>query len=169
MLRLDESTTLYLADVTPEVSQRSLLNLIAGAIQSFSRRPRQLGVNTPYVNATVEGTEFALRVQDQETQLTVFEGRVAAANELGQARAGPGGSVVAQAGKPPEQRVIVRPRDAVQWAMYYPPILAPRGAAEAASLAEAGDIAGALRALDRVPETQRDASFYVTRGGGPSN
>jgi len=165
VLRLDESTTLYLADVTPEVSQRSLLNLIAGAIQSFSRRPRQLGVNTPYVNATVEGTEFALRVQNQETQLTVFEGRVAAANELGQARAGPGGSVVAQAGKPPEQRVIVRPRDAVQWAMYYPPILAPRGAAEAASLAEAGDIAGALRALDRVPETQRDASFYVTRGG----
>ena len=69
----------------------------------------------------------------------------------------PGGqSAVARAGQAPQAYLVARPRDAVQWSLYYPPIFsAPPGdgpeLAEAQRLAAAGDIAGALAALDRSP------------------
>ena len=65
---------------------------------------------------------------------------------------------------------MVRPRDAVQWGLYYPPILAISGTSLAdlrpefaASLKRAAqhDIAGAFDALAEVPSSERDAAFYL--------
>jgi tetratricopeptide (TPR) repeat protein len=173
ILRLDQSTTLNLVEVTRDPEERSFVDLVLGALQAFSRSPRTLGVNTPYLNATIEGTEYALRVQDKRSYLTVFEGRVAAANPQGKIQVGAGQTVLAEAGKAPTPDVLVQPRDSVQWALYYPPILAVAGGqqasgldpslADARALAERRDVQGALAALDRVPEQNRNAQYFAYR------
>ncbi len=170
VLRIDQDTTLYLVDVAADEQKRSLLDLPYGAFQSFSRQPHLLEVNTPYLNAAVEGTEFVIRAEAHQTTLTVFEGIVAAANEHGKVAVSSGQSVSASSGQAPRRLVLVRPRDAVQWGLYYPPILAIGGIRTsglrpelATSLERAAqhDISGALAALDGVPSPQRDATFYL--------
>ena len=76
VLRLDEGTTLRLADVPVEASQPSILDLAFGAVQSFSRSPRRVNVNTSYMTLAIRGTEFAIRADGQQSVLTVFEGEV---------------------------------------------------------------------------------------------
>ena len=127
ILRLDQNTTVNLLEIVREPEEPSLIDLVIGALQSFSRSPRTMAVNTPYLNATIEGTEFALRVESKRSLLTVFEGRIAAANEHGKIQVAGGETAVAEAGKAPAPYVLVQPRDAVQWALYYPPILAALG------------------------------------------
>ena len=176
VLRLDQNTTLQLVDITAEPEQRSFLDLVVGAIQSFSRSPRLLAVNTPYLNATVEGTEFFVEVAENESSVIVFEGVVAATNPQGELRLASGEGATATAGAAPQPRILVRPRDAVQWALYYPPIFAalggrgmtappglPPALAEAADRANQSDVDGALEVLDRVPEAERDAQYYTFR------
>lgn len=176
ILRLDQNTTIQLLDVTREPSERSFFDVVLGALQSFSRSPRTLGVNTPYLNATIEGTEFALRVEPNRSLLTVYEGRVAAGNEQGKIQVASGETAVAEAGKAPAPYVLAQPRDAVQWALYYPPVLAALGGqpeqapsdvsaplAEALALAARRNVPGALDALDRIPEQQRDAQYHLYR------
>ncbi|RLA40242.1 MAG: hypothetical protein DRR06_17750, partial [Gammaproteobacteria bacterium] len=84
VLRLDEETTVTLVDVVPDPEERSFIELVAGAFQSLSRHPRRLTVNTPYLNGSIEGTEFVIRVNEDSADITVFEGTVIAANEHGE-------------------------------------------------------------------------------------
>jgi tetratricopeptide (TPR) repeat protein len=176
VLRLDQNTTLQLVDITAAEEERSFLELVVGAIQSFSRSPRLLAVNTPYLNATVEGTEFFVEVAADQSSVIVFEGVVAATNPQGELRLASSEGAVARAGEAPQPRIVVRPRDAVQWALYYPPIFAALGGrgmtappdlppplAEAADLASQGNVNGALEVLDRVPEAERDAQYHTFR------
>ncbi len=79
-----------------------------------------------------------------------------------------GQSAVAKPGQAPQPYLVARPRDAVQWSLFYPPIFsAPPGNTSdllsAQRLAEAGDIAGALAALDRLPNEGRDAAALTYR------
>ncbi|MCJ7527146.1 MAG: FecR domain-containing protein, partial [Methyloceanibacter sp.] len=169
VLRIDQDSTVYLVDITADEQKPSLLDLTQGAFQSFSRRPRALEVNTPYLNAAVQGTEFVIRAEAGKTSLTVFEGTVAAGNQHGKISVGSGHSVWSSGGAP-HSFVLVRPRDSVQWGLYYPPILAisgsslkgvrPEFAASAAKAAQ-HDIQGAFAALEAVPTDQRDAPFYL--------
>jgi tetratricopeptide (TPR) repeat protein len=48
---------------------------------------------------------------------------VLAQNKYGQLTLTSGQSAVAERGKAPAMRVVVSPRDAVQWALYYPPVI----------------------------------------------
>ena len=73
--------------------------------------------------------------------------------------------------------VVARPRDAVAWALYYPPILTalagrgavppglPPGLQAAVDAVAANDYAGALDALDAVPDAARDARYWTYRAG----
>ncbi|MCP1337886.1 TonB-dependent receptor domain-containing protein [Futiania mangrovi] len=139
VLRLDANTTLVLSDVTPEPQERSFLQLVVGAIHSFSRSPRTLKVDTPYINATIEGTEFALRVTETDSTLTVVEGLVVASNDRGTLDVSSGSAARADATSAPRSVVVVRPRDAVTWGLYYPPALSmePTAAVDPASMIEA--------------------------------
>ncbi len=154
VLRLDENTTMRLVNIVEEEEERSLLDILRGAIQSFSRKPKKLMVNSPYLNGSIEGTEFVFRVTDEQTELTVFEGTVLASNEQGEASVSGGESVVAQQGRAPATRVIVNPRDEVNWGLYYPKILFSKDQAtdpqifEIASLLESGRIDQARQKLE---------------------
>jgi tetratricopeptide (TPR) repeat protein len=168
VLRLDEDTTLKLTDVPLDAQQPSLLDLAAGAMQSFSRAPRKVNVKTSYMTLAIRGTEFAVRAEPDRSLLTVFEGEVLASNEQGEVAVPRNQSVVATPGQPPQPFLIARPRDAVQWSLYYPPIFAaPPGTApelaDAQRLAAGGDIAGAVAALDALPDAGRSAAAQAYR------
>ena len=120
VLRLDQNTTITLGRVKEK--RTSLIELIKGAMYFFSRLPRNLEVNTTFVNAGVEGTEGLIQVEADRTLITTFEGKVLASNEAGSLILTDGQSAVAEKGRAPVLRTIVRPRDAVQWALYYPPV-----------------------------------------------
>ena len=119
---IDQNTT-WVVRRSPNPA-RTLIELVKGAILFFSRQPRSLDVETPFVNAAVEGTEFLVRVEETQAIVTVFEGRVTASNADGNLSLSPGQSAVAREGQAPELEIVARPRDAVQWTLYYEPLLA---------------------------------------------
>ncbi len=120
VLRLDQNTIITLAGLKDE--RASIIDLARGALHFFSRLPRNLEVNTAFVNAGVEGTEGLVQVEADRTLITIFDGKVLAANAAGSLALAAGQSAVAVQGQAPVLRTVVRPRDAVQWALYYPPV-----------------------------------------------
>jgi tetratricopeptide (TPR) repeat protein len=173
-LRLDQRTTLQLRGLAEEA--RSLLDLLVGAVYFFSHRPRALEIDTPFVNAAAEGTEFLVRVVADRAEVVMLDGQVLLRNPQGALRVASGQAAVIPAGAAPAPMVVVRPRDAVAWALYYPPILAalaggappgplPPGLQAAIERVAANDYAGALRALETVPEAARDARYYTYLAG----
>ncbi len=134
LLRIDQGTRVVFA--TPDKEPFTLVTVLSGAAYFISRTPRRFRVETPFVNAGVEGTEFVVRVNGGETVVTVFEGRVAAENQDGRVIIRDGQTAAARAGQAPALRLEARPRDGVRWTLYYPPVLfavpgapAPEGAA----------------------------------------
>jgi tetratricopeptide (TPR) repeat protein len=109
----------------------------------------------------VEGTEGLIRVEADRALITIFDGQVLASNTAGSLMLTGGQSAVAEAGKAPVGRVVARPRDAVHWALYYPPVmlLAP---GEAPPKEDPGDPrflayrAAQLLAVGRVDEAEGD-------------
>jgi Tfp pilus assembly protein PilF/opacity protein-like surface antigen len=120
ILRLDENTTITFKGMEKKVS---LIEILKGVVNSFSRWPRSLEIYTPFVNGTVEGTEFLVKVDDKRTLISVFEGHVTAANKAGRLALTDGQSATARAGQAPTREIVAHPRDAVQWALYYPPVI----------------------------------------------
>ncbi|OYW63210.1 MAG: hypothetical protein B7Y26_13710 [Hydrogenophilales bacterium 16-64-46] len=155
VMRLDQNTTMRLVDISGNKEKRSLLDLVKGAIQSFSRKPRLFSVNTPYLNGSIEGTEFEIRVAEDRASLLLLEGRVLASNEQGKVVINPGEVAESQAGAAPTSRVVVKPRDAVQWALYYPPVLATPAGQD--------DAVASLDALNQIPEDGRSVEQRLRR------
>ena len=120
-LRINENTTIILEGVLEE--RTSLIDLLKGAAHFFSREPRSLKVKTQYAIFGVRGTEFYIRVEETRSLLSVFEGSVLAENAGGSLVLTSGQSALAEANMAPVLRVVARPRDAVQWALYYPPVM----------------------------------------------
>ncbi len=146
-LAIDQNTELVIP--APAEGPDSFISLLRGALLYISRVRRATGVRTPFVNASIEGTEFLVRVLADRTVVTVFEGAVRAENPLGAVVVGPGQQAVAVQGQAPQLEVVIRPRDAVQWALYYEPILP----------------ADSFEALAQIPDANRDTRFYLRRAG----
>ena len=157
VLNIDQNTTVEM--LPPPREELSWLELLKGAAHFFSRTPRALEVRTPFVNAAVEGTEFFVRVEPDHTYLSVFDGQVSAANALGDLTLANGQAAVARAGQAPVSEAVIRPRDAVQWTLYYPPLFAapppglPANLAEASGLLAVGRVDEARAALEAMPDT----------------
>ncbi len=154
ILRIDQGTRVVFAK--PDKEPFTLVKVLSGAAYFISRTPRRFRVETPFVNAGVEGTEFVVRVEGGQTVVTVFEGRVAAENEAGRVVLGDGQTASARAGEAPVLRLEARPRDAVRWTLYYPPVLfggpGPAPPERAADLRSRVLRAGTLLSVGRVDE-----------------
>ena len=168
-IRLDEGTTLIFP--APEPEKSFLLKLIEGVVHVLSRVPQALTIETPLVAAYVEGTEFVLGVSKSEAELWVFEGQVRYSNPQGQLEVRSGEGALARPGQAPERRVLVKPREAVEWALYYPPLVDPRPESyppalrAALSAYRANDLPAAFAALERVPARDRDGRYLLLRAG----
>jgi tetratricopeptide (TPR) repeat protein len=174
-VRLDQNTALYV----PGAEDPLVVRLLYGAAYFFSRHPRVLTINTPFVDAGVEGTEFLVRVEADRTLIIVFQGRVRASNPQGELAIANGQSAVAEVGQAPTPYLMVRPRDAVQWTLYYPAILPamadPCGASAqalpeplrgAVELAASGQLAAAFAHFEATPEADRGSDYYLYRAAG---
>lgn len=120
LLRLDHSTAIIFTSVVQK--EKSFLDLLKGAVHFISRTPRSLEINTPFLNAAIEGTEFVVTVKDDSTEVTVYEGIVFASNDFGgiDLTANQTGSAISD--QAPVRITMAHPRDAVVWALYYPPL-----------------------------------------------
>lgn len=174
VLRIDQNTTIVFLGFQEKRS--FLIDLLHGAVHFFSRKARSLKLTTPFVNAVVEGTEFFVNVDRDQTLISLFEGRVRADNTQGSLLLTKGQSAVAKADQPPELIFIVHPRDAVQWTLYYPAIIAYR-LDDIPSIAEhlrsrlsqsvvayqQGDLNRAFTLVDGFSKEIDDARFHVYR------
>jgi len=137
LIRLDQNTTLTISQAADETvvefsQNTSLLQPIRvapssrGAGYVITRFPRKFKVLTPFINAVVEGTEFQVAIRSESDELAVFEGKMlaqelrAAASQAFSLKSGE--SLSAGATEPAAIKVVVKPVDAVQWALYYPPL-----------------------------------------------
>lgn len=122
MLRLDQKTSITFPEVQEERGT-SLLDLFEGAIHIITRTPRPFKIRTPFVNASVEGTEFFVGLKENNTEVVVYEGKVSVSNEVGSLLLHDHEAAITYKGQAPRKEIIIRPADAVQWALYYPAIL----------------------------------------------
>lgn len=136
VIRLDQLSSLVFTQAETETTP-TWLELLKGAAHFISRDPRALKIITPLANAAIEGTEFLVRVSGQQADLIVYEGRVRFASSAGEVTVGSGEQAIARPGAAPVLQAMVRPRDAVQWTLYYPPVV----------FRETGKIGEAARAL----------------------
>lgn len=173
VVRLDQNTTISLGGIREQ--RVSWFELIRGALYFFSRTPRNLEVRTAFVNAGVEGTEGLIVVESDRTLITIFEGMVLASNPSGSLTVTSRQSAIAEQGRAPNLTVVVRPRDAVRWAIYYPPTVNFRPEEFPADTGWQGavrnsieaylksDFQGAFERIKAVPDTLNEPRFFAYR------
>src|SRR6266404_3870145 len=135
LVRVDQNTSISVSQTADETlvefTQEDVLPAAAGAYSCgagyfITRFPRKFRVNTPHLNAAVEGTEFLVAMRCESTELSVFEGKVLAAGagaNLFPAQSISSGQVLTIGGsEPPAIKLLVKPADSVQWVLYYPPL-----------------------------------------------
>ncbi len=166
ILRLDEKTAVVISGA--ETGKTFLIDLVNGIAHFFSRFKRSLTVVTPFVNATVEGTEFLVKVDTDKTFLSIYEGAVSASNDAGTIMVASGQSAIAEKGKAPQIRVVAHPRDAVQWTLYYPPVF-PTMPAKLSSAAGWREKVAYLLSVGRVDEANREIKKSLKKSPGNSD
>lgn len=121
LIRLAERSNILLS--TPATDGSHWVNLLEGMAHFISRIQHRFQVNTPYVNAFIEGTEFTVAAGFDRASVTVLEGQVAAKNSYGEVTLKGGQMAVAYAHQAPQVEQAIDPLDAVKWTLYYPPLI----------------------------------------------
>jgi tetratricopeptide (TPR) repeat protein len=165
--RLNEKSEVEV--VAPEGDKPGLLRVLSGQHYFSSRKPKDFGrVETPTVTAAIKGTEFVVDVSaDGGTTITMLEGVVEATNQFGGVSVTAGEKAVVEPGKAPVKAIVLRPRDAVNWSLYYPPVLGGADAerlkgmgsdgaelSKAAQLLSVGQVSSAVPLIDGVRQRQ---------------
>ena len=171
-IRMSSNAQLRLCDTQPE---RSLLELIAGRLWARTKRsPANLQLQTPAALAVVRGTDWDVEVDAAgRTTLTVLSGRVELSNPQGSVQLGPAEQGYAEPGQAPVKRLLVRPRERVQWVMAHPgsPTRWAEGGA-AADLVQAdqdvmnGQLDAAQERLERAWQRTQDPRAAARRAVG---
>jgi tetratricopeptide (TPR) repeat protein len=181
-LKVNANSHLELKQVTPPVRKaamgvlQTILRLLSGEIWIRSY-VEPFEIETKAITATIRGTELNLAIEPAEaTRLTVVEGVVEFRNPQGSVFVAAKEQAIAKPGEAPRKVVIINPRDAVQWALYYPPLIDyrqvpyPEGP-DAQAICRAlehyhrGALPETLRSLEQVPPERRDARFFTLRAG----
>jgi tetratricopeptide (TPR) repeat protein len=167
LLRLTQHSTIRIS--APREDGSAWLDLLEGITHFISRVRGGFQVNSPYVNASVEGTEFTVEAAQDEGSVTVLEGRVRATNQQGEVVLGAGQRATAAAGRAPSAAAVVDPLDAVQWALYYPPVVAPSAGNASPAVDTSykayreGDLVQAFAALEQVDDLDQNPDQLTYR------
>jgi len=101
-----------------------VMNLKAGLMHLFSRESKQHPlIETDTMTAAIHGTEFVVKVENEQTVTTVISGSVEGRNKWGSIIAHGSEQIVAKNGMAPTKALVVNPYNAAQWTFYYPAIL----------------------------------------------
>lgn len=119
-LRLDQQTMLtFIATDDGRIDLRQS----SGGLHLMTRTRKPFRVITPFLNAHVEGTEFQVRVGAGAADVWLFEGRLVASNAIGDVTLSAGQKASASGLSAPVRDWILRPANAVQWALHFPTVL----------------------------------------------
>lgn len=163
-ITLTQNSTLSFAKTTQKQTSW-IINLLNGSGFIRSRQSHRLNVQTPFINAVHEGTEFLVTVNSKQTEITVFDGQVAGTNPMGEIHIKKGYTGVAVNQQAPYVRpILIRPEDAVQWSLYYPPIIdintyTQRVFQPSLQAYKQGNIAEALKQLEKIEISSHDISY----------
>nr|MCH9698791.1 FecR domain-containing protein [Gammaproteobacteria bacterium] len=171
-MALDERTSIRISASSNKTKTvfSNLIDLFAGEAYFRSRKARELNIETPIFNAMHEGTEFLVKVSGDQAQVIVFDGVVLASNKQGQVRVKQGQSAQASKGQAPVIGPRIELRDAVQWTLYYPPVIdySEAGQLFANSALQPilghilnNDLTQAFEQLNVLPVTEQTADYYV--------
>ncbi len=139
LLRLNELSLVELASVASQAP----LKIDSGKAYFFSRDVREFPeIETPIVSASIRGTEFVVSVQPDTVRISVLHGAVEAHNTAGSVLLRDGEEAVTVRGQAPVKQILVKPLDAVQWALYYPAVLSVSDFPEFSTGATQGQQAG---------------------------
>ena len=138
-LKLNENTVVVLRSAAPSPRMGvavpaakedvgSLYEVREGEIWLRNKNEKsRFELRTPAVTVAIRGTEFNLKVdRSGATKLVLLEGKLTLANAQGQIDLDPGEEGFAEVGRAPYKRVVLQPKDAVQWSLYYPGIFSYR-------------------------------------------
>lgn len=167
LLRLAEHSNLHFSAPAEEGS--FILNLLNGVSHIISRFRRPYQIKTTYINANIEGTEFTIESHPDRARVTVLEGQLVARNEYGEVRVTDGQQAESLPNEAPRSGVVVNPRDAVQWALYYPPVIEPPQAPASEAVRRSlegnrkGDLNNAFSALAEEPGITDNVDLLIYR------
>lgn len=172
LVRLKEESILQFKE-DPSASKGWLVKFHAGTGYFFNRGKKELPtIETQSVSAAVRGTEFVIEASSKRTVISVLDGEVECSNAHGSVRVQSGEQAVTDRGKAPVKSILIKPLDAVQWALYYPAVLdfADYGAALGAKSKDAfsrslsayrqGDIAKALGEIESANDSDSKIRLY---------
>ena len=155
-----QASNLLTRVVSQAARDQSSLSLIKGEAWLRSKlRPVNASISTAAVTAAIRGTEFDIKVADDgETTATVLEGSVDMRNDQGFVLVNTGEQGRARVGQAPTKTVILNPRDAVQWTLFYTAAVSPRDYPFVfASSAQARAEIAAAKDPVRIAQLQHDA------------
>lgn len=139
LIRLDQNSAVSITSTGSETlveffndDGRGSADPDCGAAYLLSRFPKSLKVRTPFLNASIKGTEFLVEAGCSATTLAVIEGSVAATPVA----TGGTDSVLLESGDAIRTgadaatplRFRIQTADAVQWSLHYPALAVPTGA-----------------------------------------
>jgi len=142
VLRVGPETRVQIDENATERDVKLFFGRIWAHVIRWKERPTRFSSGSTI--AAIRGTELSLAVASDgnETQLSVLEGKVEASTDAGKLNLQGGQVATGAKGRAPVVTARVRPQDAVQWALYYPPVLfAKPGAPETASQRAASKLA----------------------------
>jgi tetratricopeptide (TPR) repeat protein len=136
LVRLDQNSTVRISQSETEtiveflkgtgpISRALLAPEQCGAGYFITRYPKRFRVITPFANGVVEGTEFLVALRCESTEISVFEGKLRVEQAIGGRQAfslTSGQSFSVGPNQPAAVKLLVKPADAVQWVLYYPPL-----------------------------------------------
>ena len=169
LISVDQNTNLNFSVPKVEAASSWLIELFKGSAFFRSRESQRLNINTPFINAVHEGTEFLVTVNSEQTEITVFDGQVAATNQQGKINIKKGFTGIAKQGEAPRVKALtIRPEDAVQWTLYYPPIIDYQHFKSAVfkpaiDAYERGHTYQSLDILEDIPTDQQDGNYLVLK------
>ena len=169
LISVDQNTNLNFSVPKVEAASSWLIELFKGSAFFRSRESQRLNINTPFINAVHEGTEFLVTVNSVQTEITVFDGQVAGTNQQGKIHIKKGFTGIAKKGEAPRVKALtIRPEDAVQWTLYYPPIvdyqhLKSDAFKPAIDAYEQGNAYQSLGILEDIQIDQQDGGYLVLK------
>lgn len=161
-IRMAANALVRLCDARPGQTR---LELAAGRLWARTKgQPAGLQLQTPAALAAVRGTDWDVEVDAQgRTTLTVLSGLIEVSNVHGRVDVGPAEQATVVPGQAPVKRVLVNPRERVQWVMApglvasrWPQLMSPDAAGWVAQ-------AGAALREGRLQELQQLAAAQVRK------
>lgn len=158
-MRMGRNTTLMVKKI--DGAANSEVELTSGVIWARARRGGSgLTVETPAAAAAIRGTDWTLRVDGDQTTLTVLEGRVELSNAHGSVTVNQGEGAVAAIGEAPRKYVLVN-LDEREQVLLYGELRGVFSSMPASGMDGRSTRTARARVL-AVPETRRSQAEWLT-------